>query len=61
MVDYKHDGDKMSAISILTQSARQEIYEYLNTPQAYINGDKEMLASAYVDSVQRVLANITGD
>lgn len=56
-----HDGDKMSAISILTQSARQEIYEYLNTPQAYINGDKEMLASAYVDSVQRVLANITGD
>lgn len=56
-----HDGDKTSSLSIFLDDARQEVYDYLNSPEAYINGDKKMIATAYVDSVERVLINITGD
>lgn len=56
-----HDGDKTSSLSIFLDDARQEVYDYLNKPEAYINGDKKMIATAYVDSVERVLINITGD
>lgn len=55
-----HDGDKMSSLSIMSIEAREEVYNYLNQPEAYIDGDGNMLASVYVDSVERVLANITG-
>lgn len=56
-----HDGDKMSALSIFTSSAKQEVVDYLRTPEAYVTGDKDMIATPYGDSVQRVLHNITGD
>lgn len=56
-----HDGDKTSSLSIFLDDARQEVYDYLNSPEAYINGDRKMIATAYVDSVERVLINITGD
>lgn len=56
-----HDGDKTSSLSIFLDDAREEVYSYLNSPEAYINGDKKMIATAYVDSVERVLINITGD
>lgn len=56
-----HDGDKTSSLSIFLDDAREEVYEYLRKPEAYINGDKRMLSSAYVDSIERVLFNITGD
>lgn len=56
-----HDGDKISSLAVFTQSAKQEVVNYLNTPEAYINGDKKMMATSYVDSVNRVLHNITGD
>lgn len=55
-----HDGDKMSSLSNMTKEAREEIYNYLNSPEAYIDGDGNIIASPYVDSVIRVLANITG-
>lgn len=58
---YLHDGDKTSSLSIFLDDARQEVYDYLNKPEAYINGDKKMIATAYVDSVNRVLINITGE
>lgn len=56
-----HDGDKTSSLSIFLDDAREEVYTYLRKPEAYINGDKRMLATAYVDSIERVLFNITGD
>lgn len=56
-----HDGDKMSAIPVFTETSKKEVKDYLNSPEAYIDGDKKMIASSYVDSVERVLFNITGD
>ena len=61
MLKVTHDGDKTSSLSIFLDDAREEVYSYLNSPEAYINGDKKMIATAYVDSVERVLINITGD
>lgn len=56
-----HDGDKMSSLSVFTTTAREEVRAYLRTPAAYMTGDKDMIASPYGDSVERVLHNITGD
>ena len=56
-----HDGDKTSSLSLFLDDSRQQVYDYLNSTSSYINGDKKMIATAYVDSVERVLVNITGD
>lgn len=56
-----HDGDKMSSLSVFTVDAKKEVRDYLNSPEAYMNGDKRMMATPYGDSVERVLHNITGD
>lgn len=55
-----HDGDKVSSLSIMSDEARQEVYDYFNTPEAYVSGDGHLLADPYLDSVERVLKNITG-
>lgn len=54
-----HDGDKTSSLSVLTDSARQEVYDFLDSTRAYVGGDKRMIASVYTEPVTRVLLNIT--
>lgn len=56
-----HDGDKVSSMSIFSNDARQEVYDYLNSREAYVDGDGKLLADPYIDAVNRVLHNITGD
>lgn len=55
-----HDGDKVSSLSLMSEEARQEVYDYFKTPDAYVTGDGNLLADPYLDSVERVLKNITG-
>lgn len=56
-----HDGDKVSSLSLFTDDARQEVYDYLNSPKAYVVGGNRMVSSPYTEVVNRVLFNITGD
>lgn len=55
-----HDGDKVSSISVMSEEARQQIYDYLQTPNAYVTGNGDLLANPYMDAVERVLKNTTG-
>ena len=55
-----HDGDKVSSLSLMSEEARQEVYDYLNTPNAYVTGHGQLLANPYMDAIERVLKNTTG-
>lgn len=54
-----HDGDMMSANTLITDDAVQEVHDHLNTVRAYLSPRGALKASANVDTVNRVLVGMS--
>lgn len=55
------DGDTTSANAVSSDEAVKEVKDYLNSRKAYVRPDGSLTNSAMIDTVQRVLYNLTGD
>lgn len=55
------DGDMISGIGLYSEDARNEIAKHLASAAAYIRPNDGLINSPYVDPVQRVIFNMTGD
>lgn len=55
------DGDTTSANAILSDEAVAEAFKHLHSVRAYVRPDGSFTNSAAVDTVERVLYNLTGD
>lgn len=56
------DGDMMSANSLLSDEARAEVEAYLNSRRAYVTPSGGLInSSSTVDTIERVLFNMTGE
>lgn len=56
-----HDGDMCSGNILLTDEAIKETHDILKQAKAYLNSDGKLSASAAVDTVQRVIYNMSGE
>lgn len=55
------DGDTASFIAVYTDTARDEIKNYLNSKQAYVDPIGGLRASTSVDTINWVFRSFTGD
>lgn len=51
----------VSGIVLYSEDSKNEIKKYLNSAAAYIRPGSGLLNSPYVDPVERVIYNMTGD
>lgn len=61
LLDNKFDGDTMSTICVLTDEAKQEIHDKLNSRSFYIAPDGKIAFSTSNDILDLTLRCITGD
>lgn len=54
------DGDTGSATSLMTEEALAESKRFLSTRQAWVSADGQLRASASYDTIELVVANMTG-
>ena len=56
-----YDGDTSSATALFTEESVKETNEYLNSPGAYVGINGRFIDSIGVDTVNYILAAMTGD